>query len=114
MRQVTVDGVLDCQLNLLDYSVQFTVTNFTILQCISLSSLGRVPSRLGPGPPADPTHFAGSSPKTAFLSLNSTVFPNYMEPKGSLPCSQEPATGPYPEQDESSPYHPILFLQNPV
>jgi hypothetical protein len=33
-----------------------------------------------------------------------------MEPKGSLPYSQNPATGAYPEQDESSPYHPILFL----
>jgi hypothetical protein len=33
-----------------------------------------------------------------------------MEPEGSLSCSQEPSTGPYPEPDQSSPYHPILFL----
>jgi hypothetical protein len=33
-----------------------------------------------------------------------------MEPEGSLPRSQESYLSPYPEPDESSPYHPILFL----
>jgi hypothetical protein len=32
-----------------------------------------------------------------------------MEPEGSLPCSREPSTGPYPEPDQSNPYHRILF-----
>jgi len=29
-----------------------------------------------------------------------------MEPNGSLLCSQDPTTGPYPEPDASSP-HPL-------
>jgi len=32
-----------------------------------------------------------------------------MEHEGSLPCSQEPTTGLYPEIDESSPHIPTLF-----
>jgi hypothetical protein len=32
-----------------------------------------------------------------------------MEPDGSLPGSQEPATYPYPEPDQSSPRHPNKF-----
>jgi hypothetical protein len=30
---------------------------------------------------------------------------NFIDPEGSLPCSQEPSTGPYPEPDQSGPYH---------
>jgi hypothetical protein len=32
----------------------------------------------------------------------------FMEPEGSLPCSQQSATGSYPEPDQSSPYYLIL------
>jgi hypothetical protein len=33
-----------------------------------------------------------------------------MEPEGSLPCSQEPSNGPYPEPDHCNPCHPTLSL----
>jgi hypothetical protein len=35
-----------------------------------------------------------------------------MEPEGSLPCSKKPFTGPYPEPDQSGPYHLILSLRS--
>jgi hypothetical protein len=39
---------------------------------------------------------------------------HFMEPEGPLPCSQEPFTGPYPEPNQSSPYHPILSFQDVI
>jgi len=35
-----------------------------------------------------------------------------MEPEGSLPSPQQPATGPYPEPDESSPQLPTVSLRS--
>jgi hypothetical protein len=42
--------------------------------------------------------------------LATQIFSHFMEPEGSLPCSQELSTGPYHEPDQSSTYHPLLFL----
>jgi hypothetical protein len=33
-----------------------------------------------------------------------------MEPEGSIPRPQEPATGLYPKPDQCSPHDPILFI----
>jgi hypothetical protein len=33
-----------------------------------------------------------------------------VEPESSLPCSEEPSTGPYPEPDQSNQYHSIELL----
>jgi hypothetical protein len=34
-------------------------------------------------------------------------FPAFYGTKSSLPCSQEPSTGPSPEPDKSNPSHPV-------
>jgi hypothetical protein len=36
---------------------------------------------------------------------NSRTSQHFMEPEGSLPCPQEPSTGPQPEPDQSNPYN---------
>jgi hypothetical protein len=36
-----------------------------------------------------------------------------MDHEGSLPCSQEPSSGRYPEPDQSSPYYAILSFYDP-
>jgi hypothetical protein len=41
------------------------------------------------------------------LCIHSTVSQHFMEPKGSLPYSQELSTYSYPEPGHSSPHHPI-------
>jgi len=37
-------------------------------------------------------------------------FPPFLEHEGSLPCSQQSATRPYPEPDVSSPHLLTVFL----
>jgi hypothetical protein len=41
------------------------------------------------------------------LSSYSRTSQHFMEPEGTLLCSQEPSTDPYPEPDQSNPSHPI-------
>jgi hypothetical protein len=40
----------------------------------------------------------------------SRISPHFMEPSGSLSCSQEPATGPSRNPDESSLYHSVSAI----
>jgi hypothetical protein len=54
------------------------------------------------------THGAKPFLRSCQLCSYSRSSQRFMEPEGSLPCSQEPSTGPHSEPDQSNSYHPIL------
>jgi hypothetical protein len=57
------------------------------------------------------THGAEPLLRSHQLCSYSRTSQHFMEPEGSLPCSQEPFAGPYPEPDQSNPYRTIpLYL----
>jgi hypothetical protein len=58
------------------------------------------------------THGAESFLRSRQLCSYSRTSKHFIEPERSLPCSQEPSTGPHPEPDRSSPQHPILSLRS--
>jgi hypothetical protein len=53
------------------------------------------------------THGAEPFLRSRQLCSYSRTSQHFMELEGSLPCSQQPSIGPYPETDRSNPYHPI-------
>jgi hypothetical protein len=58
------------------------------------------------------THGAEPFSRSRQLRSHSKTSQRFMEPESSLPRSQEPVTGPYPESNRSNPYHPILSKIN--
>jgi hypothetical protein len=54
------------------------------------------------------THEAEPFLRSCQLCSYSRTSKNFMEPEGTLPCSQQPFTGPYSEPDQFNQYHPIL------
>jgi hypothetical protein len=59
------------------------------------------------------THGAEPFLRSRQLLSHSRISPHFTAPEGSLPCSQQLSTGPYPKPDQSSTYHPILSLYDP-
>jgi hypothetical protein len=59
------------------------------------------------------THGSGPFLRSFQLCSYSRTFQRFMELEGSLLCSQQPSTRSYPEPDRSSPYHLILYPQDP-
>jgi hypothetical protein len=53
------------------------------------------------------THGAEPCLRSHQLCSHSRTFQHFMEPEGSVPCSQEPSTGHYPEPYQSSLYDPF-------
>jgi hypothetical protein len=51
------------------------------------------------------THGAERFLRSCQLCSHSRSSQRFIEPEGSLPPSQEPSTGPYPEPDRSNPHH---------
>jgi hypothetical protein len=59
------------------------------------------------------THGAEPFLRSCQLYSHSRNSQHFMEPEGSITCSKESSTDPYPEQDQSNPYHTILYLEDP-
>jgi hypothetical protein len=75
-----------------------------------------VPSGLSLTPPRKTKKLHGAEPflRSRQLRSYSRISQHFMEPEGSVGCSQGPSTSPYPKPDQSSPYHPILSLLRDV